>query len=295
MGVDNLRGDAGNDTLNGGASLDFAAYRFDDIGAVTGVTFSAATFNGSLTVTIADGLGGTDTLISIERAVITGTEFDDYLTGSSGDDQLTGFNGNNTLNGGAGADTIFDNAAGNSVISGGTGDDRIVLYDNSHTTFTLGTGNDLIDGGAGFDTAIISWEYNTTSAMTVTLSGDILTASSAAGMTVSGVSIESIQVFGGSADDVLTGGANSDELYGKGGNDTLNGGDGDDGLGGGLGDDILNGGAGNDRYQIFIAGDLNLANVVDMSAFDVSGTTHTISDGQGGTDTITSIEGVFGI
>lgn len=54
---------------------------------------------------------------------------------------------------------------------------------------------------------------------------------------------------GAALDDTLSGGDNDDRLFGRAGNDTLIGGDGNDYLEGGLGADTLNGGDGRDRVS----------------------------------------------
>ena len=64
-GNDNLRGDAGSDIMDGGAGEDFASYFFTALGS--GITFDARQVGATSTSTIADPLGGTDTLISIEK------------------------------------------------------------------------------------------------------------------------------------------------------------------------------------------------------------------------------------
>ncbi|MBM3543113.1 MAG: calcium-binding protein [Alphaproteobacteria bacterium] len=57
------------------------------------------------------------------------------------------------------------------------------------------------------------------------------------------------QLFGGSANDQITGGINDDILRGNGGNDTLDGGSGNDTLRGDAGKDIIKGGSGNDALR----------------------------------------------
>ncbi|MEM7767233.1 MAG: hypothetical protein AAF253_07060, partial [Pseudomonadota bacterium] len=58
------------------------------------------------------------------------------------------------------------------------------------------------------------------------------------------------EISGGPGDDILNGGDDDDLIQGETGNDTLRGGAGDDVLGGGLGTNTVNGGAGNDTIDI---------------------------------------------
>jgi Ca2+-binding RTX toxin-like protein len=100
---------------------------------------------------------------------------------------------------------------------------------------------------------------------------------------------------GGAGNDTLSGLGNNDTLIGGGGNDSLIGGNGDDSLNGGNNDDTLVGGAGNDHldggggtndlvtYEAAAGGV-----IVDLSANETS------SDGDGGQDTLESIENVRG-
>ncbi len=290
-GYDNLRGDLGNDTLDGGEGTDWASYRFDDLGLTSGVTFDGSAFGTSTDFFLADGRGGVDHLISVENLIFAGTNYDDTVFGGQNRDQITGYDGNNVLHGNGGNDAIFDNGAGDSQIFGGDGDDVVHLYDNSFATFTAGYGSDYIDGGHGVDTVVLHWAYQSNEAMTVVLSGDVLTADSNL-QHVDGVSIEQLIFYGGGGDDVVTGGDMNDELMGGAGDDLLTGGDGDDLLWGQAGDDILIGGAGIDRL-VFHVTDNTGPESIDASGFDVSGVEQTIGDGFGGTDTISGVDGVF--
>ncbi len=93
-------------------------------------------------------------------------------------------------------------------------------------------------------------------------------------------------VDGGDDGSTLEGSAAADYLDGKGGNDTLNAGAGNDMLNGGAGNDVLNGGSG-----------VDLADYSDISStvtanIDFTKNTNSVSD-SGGTDTLTSIEGIL--
>ncbi|WP_048441015.1 calcium-binding protein [Caenimonas sp. SL110] len=98
---------------------------------------------------------------------------------------------------------------------------------------------------------------------------------------------------GGSGIDNYFGTPDDDTIFGFGGNDNLGGGSGNDSIDGGEGDDYLQGGSGNDTL---IGG-----NGFDTVAFDgaftgvvVNLATGAVSDGQGGTDTISGIDAVNG-
>jgi Ca2+-binding RTX toxin-like protein len=132
-----FRGDAGNDTIDGGQGYDRAQYD----SATSAVT---VTLNDTMDGTASDGLGGTDALRNIEG--VRSSEYNDVITGNSADNGLDGQGGNDTLVGGAGNDTLI----------GGAGDDKL----------NGGAGNDTISGGDGSDAA----SYSVTNTVTTALS-----------------------------------------------------------------------------------------------------------------------------
>jgi Ca2+-binding RTX toxin-like protein len=165
-GNDNLRGDAGSDTLDGGAGDDFASYFFTALGS--GITFDARQIGATATSSFADPLGGTDTLIGIERIGIGGTDFDDVIYGSEflvsavgysnqlggngGNDLLVGAEHADRLDGGTGHDTL-EGRGGEDMLIGGEGND--ILRGGQDDDFFIGdAGNDVIDGGAGADDVV---------------------------------------------------------------------------------------------------------------------------------------------
>lgn len=91
-------------------------------------------------------------------------------------------------------------------------------------------------------------------------------------------------LFGGSGDDILFGDKGQDLLVGERGDDELHGGAGSDLLAGERGDDSLNGGSGYDYADYFYA---ESGVVLDLAA-------GTAADGDGGSDTLRSIEGAYG-
>jgi Ca2+-binding RTX toxin-like protein len=90
-------GDDGNDTIDGGAGIDFASWRY---ASLAGGGVNAFIENGSGTVFHVEN--GTDSLFNIEGLV--GTLSTDTLAGGLGGQWLRGNGGADTLNGGAGKD-----------------------------------------------------------------------------------------------------------------------------------------------------------------------------------------------
>jgi Ca2+-binding RTX toxin-like protein len=199
-----MDGNAGNDTLIGGAFPDVVEYDDDPegggiYGAIVNLSASSITAAGVTghagNVTVGanqanDCFGDTDMLISIEGVV--SSDLNDYLVGSSGANWLGGNDGNDTLDGGA--------------------------------------GNDYLDGGDGIDT--VSYLYATSTGSTgVTLDLSLVNASGQA--TASGISgadlIKNIEnLTGSNYADRLTGNSGANILNGGTGADTLTGGDGSD-------------------------------------------------------------------
>ncbi len=150
---DNLRGDAGSDLLDGGDGLDFASYVFTGLG--TGVTFDGTQIGATAETLVADPLGGTDTLRSIERLGISGTNFDDMIRGSGymSDEangyanQLFGNGGNDQLFGASKKDILYGGDGNDSLYGGGGGDD--MYGEAGDDLLDGGEGDDFLDGGAG--------------------------------------------------------------------------------------------------------------------------------------------------
>ena len=116
-GDDNLRGDGGNDTIDGGEGNDTVFFGNTDTGVIVDLQAGTAI----------DGLGGTDTLISIEN--ISGSFYADSIIGNTLANILKGDEGNDTINGGAGNDTI-NGGGGADVLTGGDGADTF-FYSSS--------------------------------------------------------------------------------------------------------------------------------------------------------------------
>ncbi|MDX2221600.1 MAG: hypothetical protein SFV21_02560, partial [Rhodospirillaceae bacterium] len=117
-GDDTLFGGAGDDTLVGGKGSDTAEY-----------TSSTASISADLAAgRIADGLGGVDTVISVEN--IVGTGHDDLIVGDDRANVIVGGGGADTLTGGAGADVFVYRApseGGDIITDFVSGEDAIRL------------------------------------------------------------------------------------------------------------------------------------------------------------------------
>ena len=131
----------------------------------------------------------------------------------------------------------IEGGPGNDTLTGGPGDD---VLDG-------GTGADLLVGGAGTDLATYRPRQASVTVLLDNVAND--------GQTGEGDNVQTEDVAGGAAADVLSGdgGPNSlqgrfgdDRLYGNGGNDNLDGSGGNDVLVGGAGRDVLEGNTGID-------------------------------------------------
>ena len=191
------------------------------------------------------------------KDTLTGGTDADTLYGNGGDDKLTGNGGDDVLTGGVGNDTAL----------GGDGDDYLMGD----------AGNDRLDGGAGSD-----WAGYESANAAVKVDLSLTTAqNTGGGGTDTLLNIENL--YGTSYADTLTGSSANNMLFGGAGNDTIFGAAGDDFLAGGAGNDTLSGGDGDDTVSY---DDGDATGVVVNLATGVA-TGH-------GTDTLVSIEGVYG-
>ena len=291
-GDDDLRGGAGTDVLDGGDGTDAANYA----AATAGVTASLAAGQAS-----DDGDGATDNFTSIEN-----------LIGSSHDDTLTGDAGINVLSGGAGAD-VLRGGGGADELDGGDGTDT-VSYSTAAAgvTASLAAGQAADDGDGATD-SLTSIENLIGSAYADTLIGDaganVLSggggaddldggggtdtasySAAAAGVTANLVVGQATDDGDGGTDtftsiENLTGSAHDDALDGDAGINVIRGGAGGDTLRGGGGADDLDGGEGTDTATYGAAAGAVTASLATGQAID---------DGDGATDTLTSIENLIG-
>lgn len=290
-GNDTLQGGAGDDYLDGGSGFDT-------------VDFSNSTSKVYVNLSLNTAIGdGTDVVKNIENIIgssstlgdtLIGNDLVNTISGSSGSDTLSGLSGNDTLDGKVGSDWVDYSYAssvtvnlnsGTGVVSGSdsdtlisienvigsSGNDVLTGVQGSVNTLLGKDGNDLfygyldgdtLDGGSGIDTV----DYgNVSSNINVTLGG--------ANNSDKLISIEN--VYGAAGNDTLVGDSNDNILDGRAGNDTL--------VGNG-GNDTLIGGSGIDTADY--SGSTN--------AITVNLTTGSVSDGLGGTDTLTGIEVIKG-
>lgn len=115
-GVDWFEGGAGNDTINGGGGTDRALYSE----ATSGVTVDLAITGAQDTIG-----AGTDTLTGIEE-----------LLGSAHDDNLTGDGFVNYLEGGAGND-LMTGGGGNDRIVGGDGSNDVAIFSGARSSYLV--------------------------------------------------------------------------------------------------------------------------------------------------------------
>ena len=243
-GDDQLTGGAGNDALDGGAGSD----RVVESGDV----------NFLLTASVLTGLG-TDSLVGIEKAALTGGAGDNLLdastfpgsvelAGNGGDDGLIPGPGDDVLDGGAGvSDTVLAGGNLNFTLTDGSliglGNDSIKRIEGA-LIFGESAGNKidassfngtlLASGGGGADTILGGRSA----------SGDFLLGDGGNDIIRGGGGPDLI--FGGGQRDRLAGQAGSDVIRGEGGGDSLLGGAGKDRLFGGGGRDAMDGGLGRD-------------------------------------------------
>jgi Ca2+-binding RTX toxin-like protein len=158
-------------------------------------------------------------------ATIIGTSTSNTLTGTNNADTLFGLAGNDTLFGLAGNDRL-DGGLGNDIMTGDLGNDTYVvdsIFDRP-----------IESAGAGIDVVLAS--------VTFTLGNNL------ENLTLTGAA--SINGFGNSLANVITGNGAANVLLALGGNDTMLGLAGNDHLDGGLGIDLMAGGIGNDTYVV---------------------------------------------
>jgi Ca2+-binding RTX toxin-like protein len=295
-GSDNLTGNGGNDTLHGGSGFDRANYG-NESGGIAGrgviVNLSAQAITTDIgagpTVVAAasaiDTFGATDTLISIEN--VRGTSNADHIVGDAqsntvfargGADVVIGGGGSDFLYGGGGADVL------DGSVAGGDGLDVDTAFYQSDLTDTLSTGIHV-----NLSNVAVTLTDPVPGAGTITIA-----AHSAKDPLYTGATIEAVDtlidieaVRGTMLSDVLIGGDVQNDRY-----------ESFEGLGG---DDYIDGGSGYD--EVSYANGTSVGGtqgaIVNLSAADrvVGGVTvaaQTARDGFGGTDRLTSIEGVRG-
>jgi Ca2+-binding RTX toxin-like protein len=256
-GADSLYGGDGNDTLNGGEDADYMD------GGNGSDTYYLDNPGDVVEDTGTDK--GRDTLFIasyISKPIILGKGIEDAtLDEAARDSTLTGNETDNTLKGNS-ANNQLNGGAGSDELWGGGGNDSLSGGDGNDELYG-GAGSDTLDGGAGEDCAeyadkAIGVFVSLIDAYARNNEGDITA------WTDKLISIEN--VCGGAGNDQLLGDAGSNKLGGRGGNDTING------------------GAGFDYVEYM---DATVGVVVNLA-------TGVAQDGEGGTDTLSNMEGVMG-
>ncbi len=300
---------AGNDKITGGGGADQVSYA--EYTGTKGATFDL-TKN-----TVSDPYGGTDSLFgSIEG--VRGTRNADTIIGNSLNNFVRGLAGNDSINGGAGNDQVrYDrdaqyggtkgvtvNLATGIAIDGFGDTDTLVSIENIRGSAQADTltgdgtanllqgmaGDDTLDGGSGSDTADYSADafFGGSAGVTVNLATG--TATDGFGNTDTLIAIETVR--GTAGKDTLIGGntpLGGTDVYtlsGLDGDDTLTAGSFDTLFNPGAGNDVVTGGAGNDQvsYEEYTGANGAVINLA----------TGVVADPFGGTDTLTSVEGVRG-
>lgn len=229
--------------------------------------------DGSLTVgnseVSEDGFGGDATLT--QSGIVTGDVIlsynDDVYDGAGGrvDGEILLGGGDDQAIGSALADT-FRGGAGDDLINASDGDDLL----------SGDAGDDTLNGGEGSDTV-----WYESAIVGILLDLDLGAAQDGLGGADALSSIEN--ALGGNFADTLRGDFNAN---------ALDGGDGDDTLNGRGGDDVLIGGLGLDAADY---GEAFEGIVVNLRETETAGlATSTVRDGDGGIDTLLSIEAIIG-
>ncbi|MFK7733466.1 MAG: hypothetical protein AB8B48_17735 [Pseudomonadales bacterium] len=312
-GDDTLRGGLGDDSFIGGTGGDQIDGGTAGSDTVDYSAFSALSVNlvdsGPATAGLNGGAAASQSLTEIENIIgtsgadnISGNASANELIGGAASDSLVGENGDDTLEGGAGEDTL-NGGANNDSLSGGADNDL----------FIGSTGTDTINGDGGVNTI----NYSALSSLAVTLADSGPVTATLNGGGANNDSLENIQnIIGSSGADTIVGNSSANEFTGGTGNDTLQGGGGQDTLVGGIGNDtlegdaandslaggggadILQGGAGNDTLNGGANADMADYSqaggpvTVDLSQADAAN--RALNDGESGSDTLISIEDVFG-
>ena len=316
-GNDYITGGQGDDSVVGGLGIDTADYFFSD---------TSGPINVNLLTGVVTGGGGNDTLSQIEN--INASDFDDVVTGDAGNNTIEGRGGNDTLFGGGGGD-FFIGGFGNDLIDGGAVTDRANYADGNSVSYSQSIGAVTIDlsgmtgdGSTGSGTASDGFGYTDT-----LVNINFVTGSGAADNITGSGALSFEQFEGGQGDDTINGGAidivtglnanranytgaigavtvdlglgsatgaagtdllvNINQARGSNFGDTLRGSNTTlwtESFEGRAGNDTIDGLGGTDQVRYDAA----------TTGVNVSLVTGVALDGQGGTDTLSNIEGIRG-
>ncbi|MHA4866224.1 calcium-binding protein [Duganella sp. PWIR1] len=249
---DNLVGDSGANTLNGGLGNDRMEGKGGDdtyVVNAAGDNVIEAEDEGTDSVTVDFTAAGTYVMsANVENATIVGTlavsvtgnAMDNILTGNSAANKIDGGAGNDSISGGLGNDTITG-GVGNDTIDGGAGSDSMAGGDGNDI-YTVDVATDVVTEAAGGASGI---DVVKTALASYTLGANVETLqyTGTTGFAGTGNVLDNL-ILGGVGNDVLKGLAGNDTLMGGAGNDSLDGGEGNDSFSGGTGVDTVDGGAG---------------------------------------------------
>ena len=203
----------------------------------------------------------TATLDGLPIASISGTGGDDQLTGSPLADTLAGGAGRDTLSGGPEGDTyVFFTGDGEDTITdadaltGTAASDRLQLKGFTRDSVWLERsieGTLTIYGLEAGDRITLPDFYSAANRIeAIDLFADAAAETPDDTITLAELdALATVPVYGGDADETLSGSSASDTLSGEGGDDVVEGLAGDDALTGGAGDDSLDAGAGADVLE----------------------------------------------
>ncbi len=207
------------------------------------VTCTVPSGFGSIVITLLDNDDQT-TFVNLTDIVVN-------QRGGTGDDVLRGTQLSVTASGGEGNDVLFaatrsDSTLAQDSLSGGPGDDVLNSSTSREGSALMdgGTGADRMLGGPGEDFVVY---FDRARDLTITLDDQANDGETGEGDNLLG-SIDLI--FGGLANDSITGREGNETLIGDEGNDLLDGGAGEDTLDGGGGADVYRGGDGIDSADV---------------------------------------------
>ena len=292
--------------LDGANAFDASGIAVSDAGDVNGDGFDDLIVGAAYAASAGTNLVGESYVVfGFDSGAVTrqGTDFADKISGDSGANVMIGGLGNDRLIGVGGLD----------VLRGAGGDDALVVADLSFRLVHGGTGTDTLNiAGNG-----LNLNFTATGSQLVTSIEAIELAGFGAKTTLDRLSIVNLSeasnsiavegstnerliladegwsltsdngtthTFANGAATVVVESTLRRDITGSALADTLLGGDGDDNFTGGGGNDIINGGGGEDTVNHGRATGLINVNLI----------TGTSQDGDGGTDTLASVENVVG-
>jgi Ca2+-binding RTX toxin-like protein len=197
-GSEYFNGRQGNDSLDGGAGIDWIDFGSANRVMVDLGAGQATQFQG--------GSGGTtwiDTFVRFENVV--GADGDDTIIGDGQHNVLAGFESDDTIVGGGGKDTIFG-GDGDDTLNGGAGADSMIGGEGDDTYFVDNAGDRVVEAAAGGDDTVI-----TSVSMALPLNIENIFFTGGAGIIITGNNQANI-IGGGASNDTLSGGAGIDTV-----------------------------------------------------------------------------------